>query len=137
MKKLIAFDISSTTIGWSLFFIDEENKTAQLSEYGYIKPPKGTEKKPLSLTERLRQTYNLIEQLIKKYNPDFAVAEDYVKGFTSKRSTANTIIMLSVFNEIVCLSIFDHSKIIATKYAVITIRSIISKFLNIRVIEKL
>lgn len=125
MKTVLGLDISSSTIGWAL--IEYDSKEYKLKEYGHIKPPK---KKNYSDSERLSKTYTLIKDLIQKLSPDSIAVEKYASKFSSGRSTARTIIILSVYNEIVSLCSFREFGKETDKYAPVTIRSQISKYFD-------
>jgi hypothetical protein len=131
MPKILGLDISSSTIGYSVFEFD--NKTITLLNYGYIKPPN---KSKGSISLRLEKTGDLIRDLLLKFEPDYVAVEDYAKRFSAGRSHANTIIILSVFNEQVCLECFKYLKKDVYRYPVLTIRSQMSKLLNVKIVSK-
>ena len=129
MKKILGLDISSSTIGWAI--INVSNKDYEVNSYGYIKPPKKkVKKRELSLSERLSDTYDLISGLIAKHSPDDIVVERYANRFSSGRSTIRTIMMLSLFNEMVSLCVFREFGKNTYQYAPITIRSSIGKYFD-------
>ncbi len=129
--RILSFDISSSCIGWALFKLDEEEAT--LIDYGNIKPPK---KEKGSLSFRLKKTEDEVLKIIGKYNPDEVAIEDYAKRFSMGRSTANTIIMLSVFNEVTTLLCYKNLGKDPFRYPVITIRSCIGKFYGEKIVSK-
>lgn len=131
MKKVLSFDISSSTIGWTLMEYDQSS--FNLMDFGYIKPPK---KEKGSISFRLNSTNNSIEDLIKKHCPDEVAVEDYAKRFSGGRTTANTIIILSTFNEIVCLAAFRVMGMDAYRYPVVRIRSQVGKLFGIKIVSK-
>jgi len=131
MKKVLGLDISSSIIGYSLFEFDSNNVT--LKTYGYLKPPN---KSKGSISYRLDKTSLLMVNLFEDLKPDYICVEDYAKRFSMGRSQANTIIVLSVFNEQVCLEAFRYLKTDVYRYPVMTIRSQISKMLNTKIVSK-
>ncbi len=131
--NILGLDISSSTIGWALVSYKDEGKPSVIS-YGHIKPP-GSNKG--SLTYRISCAYNQIEDLLHSLGDIDAVAiEAYANKFTKGRSSARTIIVLSVFNELVSLACFKTLNIEPKKYAVVTIRSCLSKFFNKKIESK-
>jgi Holliday junction resolvasome RuvABC endonuclease subunit len=131
MKKVLSLDISSSTIGWSL--MEYDTKSFKLLEYGYLKPPKSTKG---SLSFRLNGTVDMITDLISKTHPDEIAVEDYARRFSKGRSTAHTIIILSTFNEVVCLTAFRIMKKDVFRYPVATIRSQVSKLFGLKIVSK-
>lgn len=130
MIKTLSLDISSTTIGWSL--LGELNSSIQILEHGHIKPPKAD----LSLANRALKSQDLIRNLILKHNPDIIAIEDYVTKFSKGKSTANTIVVLSVFNEAMSMVCIQEKKVDPDKIGVISIRSILSKAFNEKITSK-
>jgi len=64
-KRVLGFDISSTTIGWCHLEVDTSNNTIEYKKMGYIKPSKkGT------LMERIVETRDEIVELLFKINPE-------------------------------------------------------------------
>lgn len=133
MKKLLSLDISSSTIGFAYFEYDQQ--TVTLKDYGYFKPPSKKKSKDC-LPYRLDKALQDFDKLLKKYNPDDIAIEDYAKQFSKGRSTAQTIIMLATFNELISLASYQSLKKQAFKYPVITIRSILSKHFNEKIVSK-
>lgn len=129
--KLLSLDISSTTIGWAVFKYNKDE--FDLIDYGFIKPPK---KNKGSISFRLNETMSLIKNLISKHGPDQIAVEDYAKGFSAKRSHANTIITLSTFNETVCLAAYQSLNKDVCRYPVATIRSRVGKLFGIKTVSK-
>lgn len=111
--KILGFDVSSTTTAFCLLEIN--NKQITNIEYGFFKPPKtGT------IFERLSSLENKVMEILNKHNPDCVCIEDIAK-FMQGKSTANTIIMLALFNRIVGLTC--HKKNLSpTLYNVLSIR---------------
>lgn len=128
---IMAFDISSSTIGWSK--LELKNDELSLVKYGFIKPPPS---KAGSLSARLSETEKIISKLFADEKPDEIIVENYVLGFQSGRSSANTIIVLSVFNELVSLLAYKYLNKDPVKYPVATIRSAVGKFLGKKIVSK-
>jgi len=125
--KILALDISSATIGWSVF-LKKNDKTIKLIAVGHIKPlPK---KKAKNLSERISGVYDSIMQLLEQYQPDVFAVEDYARKFSAGRSTANTIILLSVFNETARLAAWRYGCHDIESYPVSTARKTIKEFYN-------
>ena len=104
IKKILGLDISSTTIGWGLLSVNEETKEITYIDSGIYHPP---EKQEDNLIERLYETRENIALLMSKYCPDEIVIEDILM-FIANRSTANTVICLSVFNRAIGLLARDY-----------------------------
>jgi len=128
MEKILGLDISSSTIGWAV--IESEEKFC-LKEYGHIKPSR-----KLKGTEKLSDAYDKIKKLIKEVNPDIICVEKYASKFSRGRSSANTIIVLSTYNEMVSLCSFREFGIHTTAYAPVSIRSEMSKHFDKKIKSK-
>ena len=131
MSRVLGLDISSSTIGWAVLSCDEGG--IQLESYGHIKPPPS---KHGSLTYRLNIALEKAKELFLELAPDEVAVEAYASGFARGRSSANTIIVLSVFNELsalVCLRTLGYEPF---RYSVSSIRSKISKFYNKKLVSK-
>jgi Holliday junction resolvasome RuvABC endonuclease subunit len=121
MKKVLGLDISSSTIGWAVIEFDE--KQILLSEYGHIKPPKSSKG---SLAARVSYAYDEMIDFLRDKSPEIVAIEAYANKFPAGRSTARTIIVLSVFNEVMAMASIkglDHEP---KRYAVMTVRSCMS-----------
>ncbi len=129
--KVLGLDISSSTIGWALLSLKE--KEVKVLQHGHIKPLKSIKG---TLSERLSDTYNKVLALLDKVNPDEIVVEDYLKKFTKGKSSAHTIMILSVFNEVSCLVCKRHLDMEAKRYSVSKVRSLISKHLDKEIVSK-
>ena len=99
MIKVLGLDISSATIGWAM--LDMAEGEVSLSEYGHISPPKS---KDGSLTFRASKAFDEVSELILQKSPEIVVVESYANKFPAGRSTARTIIVLSVFFEVVSMA---------------------------------
>ncbi len=133
MKKLLSLDISSSTIGWSIFEYDQT--TSSLISYGHFKPPTKKQAKDV-LPYRLEKAAQFLEKLIDAYKPNDVVIEDYAKQFSKGKSQASTIILLATFNEL--LGWISYKKIgkDVERIPVTTIRSIIGKHFQIKIVSK-
>jgi len=120
MKKMIALDISSSTIGWSVFSFNKDK--ILLSRWGHIKPTKKGTLAQRAIDARIKVKKIFLEEV-----PDEVVVEDYASKFSSGRSTARTIIVLAVFNEAIKMLAHETLSISAYAYPVRTIRSVVSK----------
>jgi len=119
VKKVLGLDVSSTTVGYSVLSID--NRKVSLMDVGFIKPSKkGT------LFERLLLLKKDILSLLKKYNPDEVCIEE-IAQFIPRKSTANTIIILAVFNRMIGLTVLEETKKEPHYFSVMSIRSGLKK----------
>ena len=130
MSNVLGMDISSSTIGWALLSRGDE---PSLLDCGYIKPPKS---KSGSIASRISVTYDMIVDLLENKGPDDISVESYANKFTAGRSTARTIIVLSVFNEVVSMACLRATGIETKKYAVSTVRSSLSKMAGRKITSK-
>jgi len=131
MQKILGLDISSSTIGWGI--LGFESGTIKLLDYGNIKPPKSNKG---SLCFRISETYDIMSNFIAEKSPDHICIEAYANKFSSGKSTARTIIVLSVFNELVGMACLKNISIDPNRYAVSTIRSTLSKYSGIKISSK-
>ena len=131
MPKVLGLDISSNTIGYAI--IEYNDNSMSLIKTGHIKPPPSSKG---SLTFRAMKASEKIRELLEKENPDHVAVESYASRFTAGRSTARTIIVLSFFNELTSLICLQTLKFETDKYPVTSIRSTISKHLNIKSVSK-
>lgn len=115
MSKILGFDVSSTTIGYCLLEIDDSTKEIKLSYVDYIKPIKNG-----SIMDRIVDTRNKIQSIIDKFKPDYIGIEDLIKFMP--KSTATTVIMLTTFNRMVCLTSYDYLRKSPELFNVATIR---------------
>jgi Holliday junction resolvasome RuvABC endonuclease subunit len=134
MKRVLSLDVSSSTIGWALLTVD--NYEIKIESHGHIKPPKGTEANPLSLSRRAIKGQLLISNLIDSKKPDRIIIEDYVSRFSAGRSTAKTIIVLSVFNEAITIACINKTGNDPDKLGVLSLRSVLSKFSGTKISSK-
>lgn len=131
MIKILGLDISSATIGWAI--IKKEGTSVSLDEYGHISPPKS---KSGSLAFRASKASDDIINLINEKKPEIVAIEAYANKFPSGRSTARTIIVLSVFNEVISIAALKTMGKDPERYPVSTIRSKLSKLSSKRITSK-
>jgi Holliday junction resolvasome RuvABC endonuclease subunit len=113
--KVLGFDVSSTTIGYCVLDIDENNKISFVKA-DYLKPIKKG-----SIIERIVDTRNKIKKIINDEKPDHIAIEDIIQ-FMQGKSTAKTIIMLTTFNRMTGLISYDYLGSEPKLYSVMTIR---------------
>jgi Holliday junction resolvasome RuvABC endonuclease subunit len=114
MTKILGFDCSSSTIGYSLLEIN--NNQISLVSTNFIKPPKKGD-----LISRLANTRDQILSIINQANPDQIAIEDII-AFMKGQSTAKTIIMLTTFNRMISLLSYDYLSAPPSFYNVMSIR---------------
>jgi Holliday junction resolvasome RuvABC endonuclease subunit len=132
MKRILGLDISSATIGWAVLSVDD-NKNFLLDSYGHIKPPSSSDG---TLTHRIDSAYSDLKNLFIDISPDSVAIEAYANKFSSGRSSARTIMVLSVFNELSALACLRSISIEPYKYNVISIRSDMSKLFEKKIKSK-
>lgn len=115
-KTILGFDASSTTIGYSILSWDETTNDITFVKAGYIKP-----KKKGTIIERIVDTRNQVQKIIVDAKPDYISIEEIIQ-FMKGKSTAKTIIMLTTFNRMICLTAYDYLGKEPTLYSVMTIR---------------
>lgn len=125
MKTILGIDCSSSTIGWAYMSVD--NNSVYLIDHGHIKPP---EKEDMSLIERLDIVSTQIEELCCRLNPDFTIVEE-ITQFMKGKTSANTIIILAVFNRAVALQLYRCTKKLPMFLYPISIRTRIKRFLGL------
>jgi Holliday junction resolvasome RuvABC endonuclease subunit len=113
--KVLGIDCSSTTIGWSLLNIDQDNNISMIRS-GYLKPIKKG-----SIIDRIVDTRNKIKKLIEELSPDYIGIEEIIQ-FMKGKSTAKTIITLTTFNRMVCLLAHDYLNASPSLFSVMAIR---------------
>lgn len=96
---IAGFDVSTNTVGWSVI----QNKDLKITyiDSGYYKPLKKG-----SVFEKLVALRKWVLTILEKYNPDKVIIEDIIQ-FMKGKSTAKTIIALSVFNRTIGLICHD------------------------------
>ncbi len=130
---ILGLDISSATIGWSLLEADGENFS--LVKYGNIKPI-SKKKSDDNFSLRLNYAFDAITELVKKENPDVIAIEDYAKKFSKGKSSANTILILSSFNEVCGLAAYRVSKKQPIRMPVTTLRKLVKDHFNCDISDK-
>lgn len=131
MITVFGLDISSSVIGYAILSYDDD--VIELSEYGHIKPPgsnKGT------LTFRASSAYDEVKALLEDRSPDVVSVEAYANKFPRGKSTARTIIVLSVFNELMAMACLKGLGYEPSRFAVPTIRSEMSKDAGYKISSK-
>jgi len=113
-KYVLGFDVSSATIGWCCLEVDN-NFNIKFVECDYIKPiKKGT------ILERIVNTREKINKVLTKYKPDYIGIEDLIKFMP--KSTATTVVVLTTFNRMTCMAVYDYLKDYPALFNVMTIR---------------
>lgn len=120
--KILSLDISSTTVGYAV--LNVIHKQVKLIEVGFIKPSKQG-----SLFDRLASLKKEMLAVIAKYKPDEICIEE-IAQFIPRKSTANTIITLAVFNRMVGLLAYEQLKKAPHYFPVMTIRHGLKKTLK-------
>jgi len=115
MKRVLGFDVSSSTIGYCVLEVSDSNDI-QFILCNYIKPIKKG-----SIIERIVHTRDVIQSIIDQVKPDYIAIEDIIQ-FMAGASTAKTIIMLTSFNRMISLVAYDYLKKCPSLYSVMTIR---------------
>src|SRR5713101_2439427 len=100
-ETVLGFDVSSSCIGIGVLQINDD-KSIQFISVEYIKPLKKG-----NIVERIADTRDKIKSVIEKVKPDHIGIEDIIK-FMKGKSSANTIIMLTTFNRMICLLANDY-----------------------------
>lgn len=115
-KTILGFDVSSTTIGYCVLELDEATNDIKFIKADYLKPiKKGT------IIERIVDTRDKIQKIIKDSHPHYIGIEDIIQ-FMAGKSTAQTIIMLTTFNRMIGLTAFDYLNGPPQLFNVMTIR---------------
>jgi len=115
--RVLSFDISSSTIGYGVL---EKNKKIKLIDSGYFKPLKDE----CSIFKSLSEVRKEVAKLLDKYSPDVVAIEDITK-FMPKKSSANTIIILAVYNRFIGQYCYEYMEKEPVLLPVITIRNTI------------
>ncbi len=115
MKRILGFDVSSTTIGYCVLEVDDNNDI-QFVLCNYVKPIKKG-----SIIERIANTRDVIRSVIDQVKPDYIAIEDIVQ-FMAGASTAKTIITLTSFNRMIGLLSHDYLQKPPALYSVMSIR---------------
>lgn len=116
MKRVLGFDVSSSTIGYSILEIDETTGKIDFIAADYVKPIKKG-----NIIERVADTRTKIKKIIEVTKPDYIAIEDIIQ-FMQGKSTAKTIIMLTTFNRMIGLLAYDYLGRSPELYSVMSIR---------------
>lgn len=114
--RILGIDCSSTTIGYCVLDVDIGANTIAFIKAGYVKPLKKG-----GIVERIVDTRNKIQDLIKSEKPDHIGIEEIIQ-FMQGSSTAKTIIMLTTFNRMVALTAYDCTGRSPDFFSVMSIR---------------
>lgn len=116
MKRIIGFDVSSTTIGYSILDCDQDGKNIKFIKCCYFKPiKKGT------ILDRLKFTQDKVQSILEEYKPDEIAIEEITK-FMPRLSSAQTIITLATFNRVVGLTCLNYLKKSPEMFSVMAMR---------------
>ena len=113
-KRILGFDVSSTTIGYCVLDINDKNEISFVV-CNYFKPTKKG-----NILERVIKTREKIVEILNKYQPTHISIEDLIKFMP--KSTATTVVVLTTFNRMVCTAIYDYLKDYPVLLNVMTIR---------------
>jgi Holliday junction resolvasome RuvABC endonuclease subunit len=115
MKRILGFDVSSSTVGWCVLDIDEVSNDITHVTMQYLKPSKKG-----NIIDRLIDTRNEVSDIMNTWKPDYIGIEDLIKFMP--KSTATAVVMLTTFNRMICLSAYDYLKEQPALFNVLTIR---------------
>lgn len=115
IKKVLGFDVSSTTIGYCVVTWDDTTNEIKFQECNYLNPIKKG-----SIMERIVDTRDKIKLIIDTIKPDFIGVEDLIKFMP--KSTATTVVVLTTFNRMICLLAYDYLKRYPELFNVMSIR---------------
>lgn len=126
---VLGLDCSSSTIGWGITSI--ENNNICLLGNGYFKPL-GSKNPELM---RLQNTWKYIIDLCQTFNPNCVSVEDILL-FMKGKSQAKTITILTAFNRVASLAAYQITNNVSF-YSVRQVRSMIKNYYSIKdVIQK-
>lgn len=114
-QRVLGIDCSSTTIGYCILDIID-GYAVEFVKMGYLKPIKDGD-----IVERIADTRDKMQVIIEDAKPDHIAVEQIV-SFMAGKSTAQTIIMLTTFNRMVCLLAYDYLGKVPTLHSVMSIR---------------
>ena len=101
-KTVLGWDVSSTTTAYAVLEFDTDTKIIKFIKSDYIKPIKKG-----NIIDRLANTRNQVKAIIEKVKPDYIGIED-ILTFIPHRSTAQTVIILGIFNRMIGLVARDY-----------------------------
>ncbi len=113
-KKIFGLDISSSTVGWSVLEIDDNNQI-HFIKCGFVKPPKDG-----SILDKVIFTRNKIKEIIDVEKPDYIGIEDLILFMI--KSTATTTTTLSAFNRVLGIMSYDYLSSHPGLFSVMSIR---------------
>lgn len=98
----MGFDISTTTTAYSVLELDDITGDIKLVKCEYIKPIKKG-----NIIERIADTRDKIKAAIDAVKPDYIGIED-ILTFIPRKSTAQTVIILGIYNRMIGLLAYDY-----------------------------
>jgi Holliday junction resolvasome RuvABC endonuclease subunit len=116
-------DVSSAAIGYAII----DSSIEKILEYGHIKPPK---KDKMSIVERLDSVSKEVDKVCNKWIPDIVGIEEISK-FMARRSSANTMITLGIFNRVCALQAYKSTNKVPIFLYPISIRTKIKKYMKL------
>ena len=116
MTRILGIDCSSSCIGYSVLEIDDITNNIKFVSAAYIKPIKTG-----NIIERIADTRTKIQSIINNIKPDYIGIEEIIQ-FMSGKSTAKTIIMLTTFNRMIGLLVYDYLQKAPEMFNVMSIR---------------
>jgi Holliday junction resolvasome RuvABC endonuclease subunit len=116
IKKILGIDVSSTTTGICVLLLNEETKEISFDSVTYLKPSHDG-----NILDRLEDTRIKMKKIIEDINPDYIAIEDIIT-FLRKKSSANTIITLAVFNRMIGILAYQQIGRAPELYNVLSIR---------------
>jgi Holliday junction resolvasome RuvABC endonuclease subunit len=119
VKKIMGFDISSSTVG--ICVLTQNDDHIELTHIEYFKPPKKSH-----IFEKLSKLKSHIKLVMEKWQPDEIAIEDFLLGMSGGRTNINTLSLLAIFNRTVGLTIYECSNKVPYMYSPIEIRKAIA-----------
>jgi hypothetical protein len=102
--KVMGLDVSSTTIGLSI--VSFQDGKFKLEHTEFFKPNKKYE----DVFQTLFEVKEWIKSKIDEFKPDVVAVEDIAKHFAIGSSSANTVIVLAIYNRTIGLGIYEQTK---------------------------
>jgi len=113
-KKILGLDVSSSTVGYGIIEIDDNNEI-HFVKCDFIKPPKDG-----SILDRIIFTRNKLKELLDNEKPDYIGIEDLILFMI--KSTATTTTTLSAFNRVLGITAYDYLSSSPELFSVMSIR---------------
>jgi len=113
-KKILGLDVSSSTVGYGIIEIDDNNQI-HFIKCNFIKPPKDG-----SILDRIIFTRNKLKELLDNEKPDYIGIEDLILFMI--KSTATTTTTLSAFNRVLGIAAYDYLSFAPELFSVMSIR---------------